>query len=273
MLLTRAAGLPAAGDASVAVEVKHDGIRAQVRVDRAGHVTVRTRHGRDCTDHFPELAAIAEHLAGRQATVDGELTVLDDDGRPDFMAVMARRTQLPRRAAADPRLRLHVFDIVHLDGDDLSPLPYLDRRAALQELGLEGPQWTTTPYFVGQATEVFATVRAMELEGVVLKPVDGRYRPGKRGPWAKYKATRLNERLALRAVPATERDPAGFLVARRDDHGRLDAHQVVRHGLTARERARLRRLLSGERPVAVRVRAHGRPDGVLRDAVLDSIAA
>jgi len=272
MLLTRASALPSDGDESIAVEVKHDGIRAQVRVDASGTVTVRTRHGRDCTDYFLELTQIAQQLPGRAAILDGELTVLDDDGRPDFAAVMARRTRRRRPAAPDPRLQLHIFDVVHLDGDDLSPLPYLQRRAALDSLRLRGPQWATTPYFIGQAAGVFSAVCDMQLEGIVLKPVTSTYRPGRRGPWAKHKATRLHHRIALRAVAPSEREPAGFLVACPDEHGHLVALQVVRHGLSAAERARLRRLLAGDRPVDVRVRAHGRPDGVLRDPVLDSIA-
>ena len=272
MLLTRAPRLPADEDQTVAVEIKHDGIRAQVRVDRHGAVTVRTRHGRDCTRHFPELAALAEPLAGRPVLLDGELTVLDDYGRPDFAAVMARRTSRPP-ARPNARLRLHIFDVLHLDGRDLSPLPYLDRRDVLSELTLDGPHWTTPPHYIGRAGDIFAAVRDLQLEGVVLKPVTSRYRAGRRGPWAKYKATRLHDRLAVRAVEATEREPAGFVVARPGPSGRLHDHQIIRHGLAPAERARLRRLLQRNGAVAVTVRAHGRPDGVLRDPVLDAIVA
>src|SRR3954453_12778876 len=77
-------GTPAAvEDGAWAVEVKFDGIRAQLRVDRARGWCVRSRPGRDCTAQFPELAALADELAPHRVIIDGELVHLAADGRPD----------------------------------------------------------------------------------------------------------------------------------------------------------------------------------------------
>src|SRR3954467_8105320 len=82
-----------------AVEVKFDGIRAQLRVDRARGWCVRSRPGRDCTAQFPELAALADGPAPHRVIIDGELVHLAADGRPDFAPLRRRLTAADRAAA------------------------------------------------------------------------------------------------------------------------------------------------------------------------------
>jgi bifunctional non-homologous end joining protein LigD len=78
-----------AGGGGWTLELKWDGCRAQLRYDRRS-VTLRTRHGRECSADFPELAAIADVLASSQVTLDGELVCLQPDGRPDFARLRRR---------------------------------------------------------------------------------------------------------------------------------------------------------------------------------------
>lgn len=80
-----------------ALEVKWDGIRAQLRYD-GGCVCLRSRPGRDCTEQFPELVDIAGALAARRVILDGELVCLDLEGKPDFGALRRRLTKQPRRS-------------------------------------------------------------------------------------------------------------------------------------------------------------------------------
>src|SRR4051812_49984182 len=99
MLLS--AGAPArAGDGQWAIEVKFDGIRAQLRVDGASGWSVRSRPGRDCSAQFPELAAIAEVLSRHRLILDGELVHLAVDGRPEFAALRRRLSARDAAAAA-----------------------------------------------------------------------------------------------------------------------------------------------------------------------------
>jgi ATP-dependent DNA ligase len=72
-----------------AMEIKFDGMRAQLRVD-GRTLCLRSRPGRDCTGEFPELEAIAEQLGGRRVILDGELVCFGADGKPDFPALRAR---------------------------------------------------------------------------------------------------------------------------------------------------------------------------------------
>src|SRR4051812_26977709 len=82
-----------------AVEVKFDGIRAQLRVDGARGWCLRSRPGRDCSEQFPELTALAAALAPHRVILDGELVHLAPDGRPDFAPVRRRLTAAAGAAA------------------------------------------------------------------------------------------------------------------------------------------------------------------------------
>jgi bifunctional non-homologous end joining protein LigD len=116
MLLT--SGAVPSGDAWT-LELKWDGCRAQLRYD-ARRVSVRTRHGRDCSADFPELTAIAGALGKRRVTLDGELVCLRSDGQPDFARLCHRLTGSPTNRH---QAMLQIFDILHLDGHSTRPLP------------------------------------------------------------------------------------------------------------------------------------------------------
>ena len=78
-----------------------------------------------------------------------------------------------------------LFDLLYLDGENLMEQPYARRRELLEGLGLEGESWQTPSYSVGHAKELLAASAERRLEGIVLKRLDSRYAPGKRGgAWA-----------------------------------------------------------------------------------------
>src|SRR4051795_10277546 len=137
MLLS--AGAPAgADDGRWAIEVKFDGIRAQLRVDGQRGWCVRSRPGRDCTEQFPELAPIAQALAAHRVILDRELVHFAADGRPDFARLRSRLTAADRTAAARGSVAtpvtLVVFDLLHLDGHAVRTLPYRERRVLLTDV-------------------------------------------------------------------------------------------------------------------------------------------
>src|SRR3954447_26036580 len=82
-----------------ALEVKWDGMRAQLRVDSDGAWCLRSRPGRDCSDQFPELEHLASQLAGRDFLLDGELVCLDAAGLPDFHKLRRRLSAKDARSA------------------------------------------------------------------------------------------------------------------------------------------------------------------------------
>src|SRR5437764_13161624 len=160
-----------------ALELKWDGCRAQLRYDGRS-VSLRTRHGRECSADFPELQEIGSVLRKRRVTLDGELVCLDSDGRPDFAQLRRRLTgSMTRRHP----VMLQVFDLLHLDGRSTRRLPYDERRVLLEELALDGPAWRTPASMVVERSEDFvARVTELGLEGVAAKRLSSTYLPGRR---------------------------------------------------------------------------------------------
>jgi bifunctional non-homologous end joining protein LigD len=280
MLLTSAA-VPS-GDAWT-LEVKWDGCRAQLRYDGRS-IWLRTRHGRECSADFPELAAIAGVLGKRRVTLDGELVCLRGDGRPDFARLRHRLTGSPNKR--HPAM-LQVFDVLHLDGRSTRPLPYSARRALLEELALDGPAWRTPASVVVDRTEDFvARVEDLGLEGVVAKRISSAYIPGRRcTAWVKHKLRR-EERLAVTGI-RRRRDGhvEAIFVARQHSDGSFAGAGAVELGLHRELLDHLERRLS-ELParrrgpvawypaeVSVVASVHGLPDGPVRDAILREVVA
>ncbi len=196
MMATLADSLPA-DDERWAYEMKWDGVRAVVHVD-GGRPTAWSRNDIDITGTYPELRAMAESMGATQAVLDGELVALDKAGRPSFERLQPRMhvtgAARIRRLAESVPVTYYVFDLLHLDGRSTMSLPYRERRALLEELGLSGPSWQTPPAWVGGGQAVLAAAREQHLEGVVAKQVDSAYEPGARSRrWLKVKNLRTQE--------------------------------------------------------------------------------
>ncbi len=181
-------------------EIKWDGMRLVVTIDREGGdspVRLTSANGKDATASYPELAGLSEALGVRSAVLDGEVVIFDDAGRPDFGRLQRRMhvtdtRQAAQRAAAIPAV-LVLFDLLALDGTDVTGLPLVERRRLLTSLVQPGPHWQVPPaYDDGEALLEAATAR--ELEGVVSKRRDSLYRPGARTrDWVKVKVRRRQE--------------------------------------------------------------------------------
>lgn len=168
-------------------EFKWDGVRAIAYA--AGDVRLLSRNDKDVTGAYPELAELGDVLASGRAVLDGEIVALDAEGRPSFAALQQRmHVRAPSAAlVAGTPVRFYLFDLLHLDGEDLTPRPYAERRAALQELALSGQSLDTPPYWTGDAGRDLVTAAAdLGLEGVIAKQLGSPYAPGRRSPaWVK----------------------------------------------------------------------------------------
>jgi bifunctional non-homologous end joining protein LigD len=270
-------------DARWTLEVKLDGIRGQVRVVD-GEVTVRSRPGRLITDEFPELAALAGHLRGRDVILDGEITCLDEHGRPDFSQV--RNRLIGTRGARGGLLRFYAFDVLCLDGDSLLRAPYSERREALATLGLDDPHWQTVPTYCAAEHDLAAVTLAHGLEGIVAKRLDAPYRPGTRSRlWLKKKHMREERFVVSGWRPAQEVGDLDTFYLARVTGGRWRPAGSVEHGpgsvraklrsaaevaATGTTRRGIRNLRDG---IYATVAHHGAPDGPVRDAVLREAGA
>ncbi len=190
-------GLPP-DDGRWGYEMKWDGMRTLAYHDAAG-LRLRSRTDRDVTGAFPELGSLAAALGKTRVLLDGEIVVFDGAGRPSFGALQQRMNiTSPARAAqlaAQVPVTYLVFDVLHLAGRSLLDMPYQQRRALLEGLGVAGVHWATPPVFLdAPGADVAAASVGQHLEGVVAKRLDSAYEPGRRSPhWRKIKNVHRQE--------------------------------------------------------------------------------
>jgi bifunctional non-homologous end joining protein LigD len=180
-----------------AAEFKWDGVRALVSVE-GGRPRAMSRNHLDVTAGYPELRELAASMSSTQAVLDGELVAFDAEGRPSFERLQqrmhVRKANDVKRLTRDVPVTFLIFDVLHLDGRDLTSTSYEDRRRLLDGLDLNGPSWQTTPWFPGAVDAVLQASKAQGLEGIVAKRLDSSYLVGKRSDcWIKVKNVRRQE--------------------------------------------------------------------------------
>lgn len=246
-MLARLSNLPR-DDGRWAVEVKWDGVRA-IAYCQPGRLQLQTRNLNDVTAQYPEVRRISRQLGSRDAVLDGELVAFDEDGKPSFERLQQRihntdKNVVRRRMKTHPVVYV-IFDLLYLDGEDLTGEPYSRRRELLEELKLAGESWQTPGHSVGHAKELLEASREQGLEGVMLKRLDSIYAPGKRtGAWLKVKNTLRQEMVVGGWTPGDgrRRDQIGaLLVGYFEDGGKpvLRYAGKVGTGFTERDLAAL----------------------------------
>src|SRR5215471_14619404 len=109
-------------------EVKFDGYRMHARLDR-GAVRLLTRTGLDWTSKYPAIAAGVASLPARQAYLDGELCGVRPDGTTLFSLI-----QNASDTGNSGALVFFLFDLLHLDGEPIAPMPVTERKERLRAL-------------------------------------------------------------------------------------------------------------------------------------------
>lgn len=156
------------------------GARALVFVGPAdvpggGDVRIVDVDGEDRTLAFPELAGTAVRVAARSAILDGELVVVDGDGRADSSALAARLAGGHGRPAA-----FLAFDLLHLDGRSLLGQSLVRRREALRRVLRPGDEVVAVPAIATEGRALFAAIVAQGLAGMMARQRQGPYLPGVR---------------------------------------------------------------------------------------------
>ncbi len=188
------------------VEVKWDGIRA-VGTWAEGRMLLHARSGTDITTRYPELTADgAPGLPVSDAIVDGEIVAFDAQGRPSFSLLqnrmhLTRPREIEREVVRTPIVYL-VFDLLRLDGHDLTGMPLSQRRTLLEDVVSDLDAPVRVPPVFDDVDAALAASREFGLEGVVVKDRGSRYRPGQRSPsWMKVKLTLMQEAVIVGIRP------------------------------------------------------------------------
>ena len=198
-------------------EIKWDGYRLLADLHE-GEVKLRSRNGLDWTADFPEVVQAVQALPVRDARLDGELVVLDDNGRSDFAAL-----QRVIDGSSKQPLRYIVFDLPGVAGVDISRAPLLQRKALLKELiGDAVGTLAFSEHVIDHGPAVFEASGKAGFEGIVSKQIDAPYVNARARSWVKVKHEDTDEFLIIgHTAPKGSRVGFGSLLLATPDKGGL----------------------------------------------------
>lgn len=207
-------------------EVKWDGYRA-LGFSQHGKVELKSRNDKSFNDKFYPIHA-ALKLLKLDVIIDGEIVVLNDEGKSNFGGLQNWRSE------ADGTLIYYVFDLIWYEGKDLTGLPLSERRAILEEILPDHPLIRISDTFNSAGTEFFKIAQNLGLEGIMAKKLDSTYDEGDRTKsWLKIK---VNKRQEVVIGGFTRNDDSSKLFSSLlvgvYDHGRLRYTGKIGTGFT-----------------------------------------
>src|SRR5450631_2512275 len=229
-------------------EIKWDGMRVLADV-AGGRLRLSSRNENDVTSSFPELSTLAGTGMPDDMLLDGEVVALEE-GLPSFSALSERmhvsNDRRARRLSVSRPVTFMAFDLLRLEGVDLTRQPLAQRRANLEAMSLAGPHAQVPPTYEDGLALQTATLE-QGLEGVVSKRLSSRYSPGRRSPdWLKFPHRTL--RSVVIGGWRLETDSGSRLGAVLVGHPTPDGLAYlgrVGSGLAGREQERVLRALQG----------------------------
>jgi len=165
-------------DSEYLFEPKLDGWRALCFV-QDGQIRFLSRKGHSLTERFPERRRIS--VRAKSAIIDGEVVALDQDGMPCFEGLHGRSSEVACVVV------FYAFDLLHVDGYDLTACPLITRKALLKRILPKGKadRIRYTEHFIGSGERLFGVIEGMQLEGMVAKRKDIVYSRGRSRFWQK----------------------------------------------------------------------------------------
>jgi DNA ligase D-like protein (predicted ligase)/DNA ligase D-like protein (predicted polymerase)/DNA ligase D-like protein (predicted 3'-phosphoesterase) len=231
-------------------EPKLDGIRALAFLS-TDLTRLITRRGRDVATQYPELHMIHELVDQVNAVMDGEIVAFDEDGKNSFEALqqrmnLANEREIKRIAKQIP-VALVAFDLLWLDGRNLTEQPLEERRELLQTVVEEDERLQLVTFVEREGSRLVAAARSLGLEGVVAKRHGSKYFSGRRSPdWRKIKLTNTQDCVILGWTPGQggREGTFGALLVGAYDDGKLRWIGQVGTGFTDKMLAKVMELLT-----------------------------
>ena len=222
-------------------EVKFDGYRMICRLDR-GNVRFWSRNHKDWTNKFPTLVKAVKNFPAQTAILDGEVVILDTKGRTSFQSL---QKSLGRTAQA--AFIYQIFDVIYLDGYNLTGTPLRLRKELLQSLFqsiLEHGPLRYSDHIEGKGLEFFKKACNFGIEGIISKLADSLYESTRNRNWLKVKC-HLRQEFVIAGFTISEKALPGFgaLVLGIYDKKNLVYAGRVGTGFTLKQRIDLRKML------------------------------
>ncbi len=193
-------------------ELKYDGYRLLAARDHATGLLL-SRNGNDLTGTFPEVARAVEALPYEGLVLDGEVVVLEDDGRPSFdrLQKRGRLTGTPeiRRAAVEHPATFFAFDLLAFEGFDLRSLPLAERKALLRRALPAAGALRYSDHVEERGEDFYRGILDLRLEGMMAKKADSAYRGGRSASWLKIRADQTDDFVVV-GYSAPRGSRAGF---------------------------------------------------------------
>lgn len=238
-------------------EMKFDGYRTLIAVG-GGEGRAYTRSGLDWSDRFASIIGDAVDLKAGSALIDGEAVVVDAQGKTSFQALQAA-------LKGDPgQILYYAFDLLALDGEDLTSKPLLERKDRLAALIGEGTAHIRySDHIVGRGEELFDSFCGAGLEGVISKRTDARYSGARSGTWLKTKCIRRQEFIIVGWTPSDKQRGFRSLLLGVNENGKLRYAGKAGTGFTGDEIERLMTLMA---PLEVKAPTVEAPRAAVRGA-------
>jgi bifunctional non-homologous end joining protein LigD len=169
-------------------ELKYDGFRV-LAMRHGDDAKLLSRRGNDLGACFPEIIACLRELP--DVVLDGELVVLDANGRPQFER-LRRRALLKKALSVEYAARtepasVFAFDILSLRGEDLRALPLLERKAIVQRVLRASHRVRAVQHVREHGKRLYDAACQLELEGIVAKRASAPYKAGRSSDWLKIR--------------------------------------------------------------------------------------
>ncbi|MFA7586358.1 MAG: DNA ligase D [Novosphingobium sp.] len=219
-------------------ELKYDGYRTLIAMG-GGDARAYTRSGLDWTDRFASLLTEAVSLDVGSALIDGEAVVRLPDGRTSFQALQGALKDNP------DAIEYFAFDLLEIDGEDITSLPITERKDRLAGLiGSGTGRIHYSDHIIGNGEKLLDSFCGAGLEGVISKRADARYAGARSGTWTKTKCIRRQEFVIVGWLPSEKRRGFRSLLLGVNENGALRYAGKAGTGFTDDEIERLTEIMA-----------------------------
>jgi bifunctional non-homologous end joining protein LigD len=175
-------------------ETKWDGFRSICFVKK-GKARFVSRNQIDMTPQYPELAEVAKQIDAKEAILDGEIVALDKHGMPRFQLLQPRvgRKSGIEALRGQGHIVYYVFDLLYVDGQDLTPCSVVQRKEALEQILRPASFIKLSEHIVGDGKAFFKQIEKFHLEGMIAKRAASSYVQKRTRDWLKIKTVMRSE--------------------------------------------------------------------------------